>query len=145
MVRRRPVRAVLMGVLVWIGVVTCPPAAVARNTLSVLPFPGTPDASASSQIVFSALKPSDLEWVFVGGSKSGTHGGRLRLLPQDAGTAFVPDHPFIPGEVVTVSAALRSRQAGTASGDPGSLRLRWGFAVAVKKPASGNPAVDGSP
>lgn len=138
-------RAALTGVLLWIGAVTCPPGAVASNTLSVLPFPGTPDASATSQIIFSALQPSDLEWVFVGGSRSGTHTGRLRLLPQGAGTAFVPDHPFTPGEVVTVSAALRSRQAGAASGDPGSLRLRWAFAVAVKKPDSVHPAGDPSP
>ena len=115
---------------------------MAGNTLSVLPFPWTPDASATSHIVFSALKPADLEWVFVGGSRSGPHGGRLTQLPQGAGTAFVPDHPFTPGELVTVSAALRSPQAGAASGDPGSARLRWVFAVAVKKPASGHPAAD---
>jgi arylsulfotransferase ASST len=143
--RGRTVRAALTGLLLGIGLLTFPPGAGASNTLRVLPFPWTPDASATSHIVFSALKPSDLEWVFVGGSKSGPHSGRLSQLPQGAGTAFVPDHPFTPGEVVTVSAALRSPQAGTASGDPGSVRLRWAFAVAVKKPASGKPAGDPGP
>ncbi len=142
MVRPRSVRAVLTGLLVCLSALLCPVGAIAGNTLSVLPFPDTPDASATSQIVFSALKPSDLEWVFVGGSKSGPHSGRLILLPQHAGTAFVPDHPFTPGEIVTVSAALRSEQAARASGDSGSLQLRWAFAVAVKKPASATPAVD---
>src|SRR5579859_7436598 len=145
MMRGRTVRAALTGLLLGIGLLAFPPGAVAGNTLSVLPFPWTPDASATSHIVFSALKPSDLEWVFVGGSKSGPHSGRLSQLPQGAGTAFVPDHPFTPGEVVTVSAALRTPQAGTASGDPGSLRLRWAFAVAVKRPASGKPAGDPAP
>ncbi|HEY1524248.1 MAG TPA: arylsulfotransferase family protein [Solirubrobacteraceae bacterium] len=142
MFRGRPVRAALIGLLIGIGALVAPAGALAGNALSVLPFPGTPDASASSQIVFSALKPSDLKWVFVDGSKSGPHTGRLSRLPQGAGTAFVPDRPFTPGEVVTVAAALRSVEAGRASGDPGSLRLRWAFAVAVKEPASGNPAAD---
>jgi Arylsulfotransferase (ASST) len=142
MIRGRRLRAVLTGLLLGIGLLASPAGALARNRLSVLPFPGTPDASASSQIVFPALKPSDLEWVFVGGSESGPHVGRLSLLPQGAGTVFVPSHPFTPGELVTVSAALRSRQAGRASGDPGSRRLRWRFAVAVKEPASGRPAAD---
>lgn len=145
MIRRRPVAAAVTGLLLAAGLLASPAGALAANNLSVLPFPFTPDASATSHIIFSALRPSDLEWVFVGGSKSGPHGGRITQLPQGAGTVFVPDKPFIPGEVVTVSAALRSRQAGSASGDPGSLRLRWAFAVAVKKPAKGHPAADRPP
>jgi hypothetical protein len=138
----RPLRAALIGLLIGLGLSASPAAAQASNSLSVLPFPGTPDASATSQIVFSALKPSDLKWVFVDGSRSGPHTGRLKRLPQGAGTAFLPTHPFTPGEVVTVAAALRSQEAARASGDPGSLRLRWAFAVAVKEPATGNPAAD---
>jgi hypothetical protein len=136
------VKAACAGLLVWVGVAICPAGAAARNTLRVLPFPSTPDASARSQLVFSALKPSDLDWVFAGGAKSGPHGGRLRLLPNGAGTAFFPDHPFTPGERVTVTAALRSPKAGTASGAPRSRRLRWSFTVAVNAPASGKPAAD---
>jgi hypothetical protein len=104
------------------------------NQLHVIPFPGTPDVSPQSTIIFSALSPSDVSSVSVLGSRSGRHTGHLSILPDHAGTAFLPDHPFTPGEHVQVGAALTSPRAGTASGAPGATHLSFSFTVAV--PAS---------
>jgi hypothetical protein len=109
-----------------------PPAGAAA--LHVVPFPGTPDASPATQIIFSSLAPSQLRAVTVAGSRSGEHRGRLHVLPDGAGTAFAPNRPFRPGEAVHVSAALGSRQAGTDSGAPGQARLAFAFRIA--RPAS---------
>jgi hypothetical protein len=97
--------------------------------LHVIPFPGTPDAPASSQIIFSSLARAELASLRVTGSLSGRHSGRLETLPDRAGTAFVPAHRFTPGEQVSVRAVLSSRAAGRASGDPGSRRLSFSFGV----------------
>ena len=52
------------------GRVALAPVGLARpSNLRVIPFPGTPDAAPSSQIIFSALKPSDLVAVQVKGSR----------------------------------------------------------------------------
>jgi Arylsulfotransferase (ASST) len=105
--------------------------------LHVIPFPGTLDASPLSDIIFSALRRSDLRTVKVTGSGSGPHTGRLTELPDGAGTAFIPRHPFKPGERVTVVAGLRSAAGGTASGDPGSAVLRFSFTVGISVPWNG--------
>lgn len=99
--------------------------------LHVIPFPGTPDASRFSSVIFSSLRPADIASVVVTGSASGLHTGRLTALPDHAGTAFVPDVSFTPGEQVNVKASLTSPRAGTASGDPGATTLRFAFTVAV--------------
>jgi outer membrane protein assembly factor BamB len=111
-----------------------PSAAQAPPALHVVPFPGTPDASPYSQIIFSSLLPSDLKKVIVTGSSSHIHTGSLTALPDHAGTAFVPVHPFTAGEMVTVQALLSSRQAGTAEGDPGAMSLSWSFTVRTPPP-----------
>ncbi len=100
--------------------------------LHVIPFPGTPDAAASSDIIFSSLRPSDIRSVTVTGSSSGVHAGRLQALPDRAGTAFVPSGQFTPGEHVSVTALLTSASAGTASGAPGQTTLSFSFTVAVQ-------------
>jgi hypothetical protein len=105
-----------------------------QPALHVMPFPGTPDASPSSEIIFSSLTRSDLISVAVRGSKSGMHGGRLAALPAHAGTSFTPTRSFAPGEQVDVMAVLSSPQAGTESGDPGSTKLRFSFTVATPAP-----------
>lgn len=121
-------------------------AEAASNPLDVNPYPGTPDASPQSQIVFSALKASDLASVGVFGSRSGLHAGHVITLPDSAGVAFVPDRPFTPGERVQVSASLTSPAAGTASGAPGATHLAWWFTVAVPVmlPSAAPPASSGS-
>lgn len=99
--------------------------------LHVMPFPGTPDASPLSQISFPALAPSQLTSVTVQGSRSGPHNGRLSALPDGRGTAFVPDSPFLPGERVSVRAALSSPAAGIASGAGSTSQITSGFTVAA--------------
>lgn len=103
-----------------------------------MPFPGTPDASPATQVIFSALAPSELLSVRVVGSLSGRHLGRLVALPDGSGTAFVPDHPFAGTDTVTVSAVLRSAADGTGSGAPGAKRLSFSFRVAA--PVAGSHA-----
>jgi hypothetical protein len=101
----------------------------AGAALSVIPFPGTPDASPTSQIIFPALRPSDLRAVTVTGSRSGGHRGRVVALVAGTGASFMPKSPFTPGESVRVRAVLSSPKAGTASGDPGATRLSFSFRV----------------
>ncbi len=117
---------------VWLAIQVPSASAV---SLHVIPFPNTPDASAQSEIIFSALRPSDLAATpTVTGSSSGPHPGHLVSLPDHAGTAFIPAQPFTAGERVTVQALLTSAQAGTASGDPGSTSLSYSFTVAQPAP-----------
>lgn len=110
--------------------------------LRVIPFPGTPDASCTTDVIFSALGPSDLRAVTVTGSRSGVHRGRIRALPAASGTEFIPDRRFTAGESVHVTADLGSTRAGTASGDPGATRLSFAFSVGVPpaRPAFPQPA-----
>jgi hypothetical protein len=112
--------------------------------LDVIPFPGTPDAAANSSIIFSSLTTSEVRSVIVRGSRSGVHRGHLQMLPQGAGTEFVPLRPFTPGERVRVIAHLNSRAAGTASGDSGATLLRFSFGVGVLA-ANAPPPPDGLP
>ena len=116
------------------------PAAAATPALHVIPFPGTPAASYLSRVIFSSLRPSELRSVLVTGAISGPHLGRLVPLPDGAGTAFAPDNPFIPGELVSVKVALSSPAAGTASGDPGATTLQFSFTIAT--PANPPAATD---
>jgi hypothetical protein len=118
------------------------PKAVAQTqpALHVIPFPGTPDASPESQIIFSSLQRSEIRSVVVIGSSSRRHWGVLSALPDHAGTAFLPASPFTPGETVAVEAVLTSLQAGKASGDPGSTILNFSFTVAVPPSTSSSAA-----
>jgi hypothetical protein len=116
-------------------------ASPASPALHVIPFPGTPDASAQSQIIFSALRPSDFAGdPVVTGSSSRSHLGRLVSLPDHAGTEFALTAPFTAGEKVTVRALLRSPRAGTESGDRGSMSLTYSFTVASPAPSTSTTA-----
>ena len=111
-----------------------PPLVAGRQAadggLDVVPFPGTPDAPPGTHIMFPALRRTEVTSVTVRGSASGLHRGVLEMLPGGHGVAFVPDRPLSAGEYVTVSAALSSTEAGTASGAPNARKLRYGFTVA---------------
>jgi hypothetical protein len=97
--------------------------------LHVMPFPGTRAASPETQIVFSALRPGQIRSVKVTGSVSGTHPGRMVVLPLHRGSAFVPASRFEGGEQVTVHAQLNSPAAGTAVGAPNATRIKFAFTV----------------
>src|SRR5581483_10484736 len=111
-----PMRGLLLGLCLALLALAARPAGAATPSLHVLPFPGTPDASPQSQVVFSSLQPSELRSVLVVGSSTGLHRGHLIGLPDGAGTAFVPRARFADGERVRVTAMLSSSRAGTASG-----------------------------
>ncbi len=107
--------------------------AAGATDLHVIPFPGTPDVSPSSPVIFSALRPSELLSLHVSGSLSGVHAGRLELLPAGSGTAFVPSRRFRPGDTVRVAATLSSSRAGVAEGERGATRLTFSFEVEVQR------------
>ncbi len=128
---RRAGRLLLRGALPAAAYLLLVGSATAAPGLHVIPFPGTPDASPSSQIIFSSLRTSQIKTVAVTGSSSGRHTGRLTALPDGAGTAFTAAHPYTPGERVRVTATLDSPAGGTASGDPGATTLSYSFTVAA--------------
>ena len=103
--------------------------------LDVVPFPGTPDVPPGTRIDFPALAPAQLDSVRVVGSRSGLHAGTLTAQPGGRGTQFRPDRPFVTGERVSVSAALRSEPAAAAAGVPGARRLRFSFRITTAAPA----------
>jgi hypothetical protein len=80
--------------------------ATASNPVTVSPFPGTPDASPASQISFLGGQGTQVADVSVVGSRSGTHSGVLRAYSTGTGESFLPTHPFIAGEKVTVHAVV---------------------------------------
>ncbi len=101
----------------------------ASVALHVIPFPGTPDATPVSQIIFSSLRAGDLRRVWVTGSRSGRHRGTLVTLGHGDGVAFDSVRSFWPGELVRVTAVLRSPVDGTLAGDPGARTLHFSFRV----------------
>ena len=140
MLRRRLAVCSVVGALLGVWV-----SGASASALHVIPFPGTPDAAPSTQVIFSSLSPSDLRQVIVIGARSGDHAGRLVALPDGAGTAFIARAAFLPGERVWVRAVLASPAAGTASGDAGSTQLSFSFGVGrmVRAGAAGHGATEG--
>jgi hypothetical protein len=81
-------------------------APATANPVAVSPQPGTPDASASTQISFLGAGGTQVSGVTVKGSRSGSHSGVLRPYSTGTGESFIPSHPFTPGEKVTVHAQV---------------------------------------
>jgi hypothetical protein len=81
-------------------------AAAQANPVAVSPQPGTPDASASTQISFLGGPGTKVADVSVVGSASGSHGGVIRAYSTGTGESFLPSHPFRAGERVTVHAQV---------------------------------------
>jgi Arylsulfotransferase (ASST) len=84
----------------------------AANPVAVSPLPGTEDASSSTQISFLGPAGTRVADVHVVGSVSGAHSGRLEAYSTGTGESFLPTHPFVPGEQVSVHALVG---AGTPS------------------------------
>jgi hypothetical protein len=87
-------------------------SAAAANPVAVSPQPGTPDASASTQISFLGGPGTQVSSVHAVGSHSGAHSGVLRAYSTGTGESFLPRHPFAAGERVTVTARV-STGSGT--------------------------------
>ncbi len=79
--------------------------------LAISPLAGTLTASPQTQISFLGVPAKDLSAISVVGSKSGRHQGRLRSYDSAPGASFVPEHPFRPGEKVTVHVTVRNGNA----------------------------------
>jgi hypothetical protein len=102
--------------------------AATANPVAVSPEPGTPDASPDTQISFLGTAATSVADVRVTGSRSGAHAGVLRAYSTGTGESFVPAHPFVAGEHVTVTAQVTSGGAtGTA---------RSSFTIAHQAPVS---------
>ncbi len=80
--------------------------AAAANPVAVSPQPGTLDASPTTQISFLGGPGTKVADVRVVGSRSGPHGGRLEAYSTGTGESFLPSHPFLAGEHVTVHALV---------------------------------------
>ena len=81
----------------------------AAPAVAVSPLNGTPDASPQAQISFLGAPARDISDVFVKGSRSGRHSGRLKAYVSAPGASFLPARGFTPGESVTASALVGPR------------------------------------
>ncbi len=97
---------------------SCLPAATEHSAkldgvaVDVSPAPGTATANPHSQVSFLGVPISDIGQVSVVGTRSGGHPGVLRGYSQGDGASFMPEHPFAPGERVTVRAVIGASGAG---------------------------------
>lgn len=87
--------------------------AAGAGSVAVSPQPGTPDASASTQISFLGAPGTKVSDVRVTGSKSGGHSGTLRAYSTGTGESFLPSKPFRAGEKVTVHATAGGHGVST--------------------------------
>ncbi|HEY4451569.1 MAG TPA: arylsulfotransferase family protein [Solirubrobacteraceae bacterium] len=83
-------------------------AVLPGTTLAVTPLPDSYDAPPRTQISLLGAPASSLSAIRVSGSRSGSHDGRLSGYSQGDGASFLPSHPFLAGETVTVRGHLRS-------------------------------------
>src|SRR5271166_1269919 len=86
-------------------------AAAAANPVTVSPLPGTLDASPATQISFLGGPGTSVLEVRVVGSRSGLDRGVLRAYSTGTGESFLPAHPFLEGERVTVFARTDDARA----------------------------------
>jgi hypothetical protein len=97
-------------------------AALAGGAVTVSPAPDTLDASYLTQISFLGVSIGDVTGITVVGSRSGAHSGRLLAYSQTDGGSYLPNKPFLQGEVVTVHAILQQGASTTP--------FAWRFTVA---------------
>jgi hypothetical protein len=74
--------------------------------VSVFPRHRTETASPETEISFRGLPIEELGLVEVSGNQSGGHSGVLVAHADGRGASYVPDAPFLPAEVVTVTAGV---------------------------------------
>lgn len=99
--------------------------AAAANPVTVSPLPDTEDASPETQIAFLGGQGTRVADVRVVGSRSGAHSGRLQAYSTGTGESFLPAHPFVPGERVTVHARVSA-----SAGAPPTLAASTTFTIA---------------
>ncbi|HEX4035937.1 MAG TPA: arylsulfotransferase family protein [Solirubrobacteraceae bacterium] len=107
-----PTRALLVLPLAAAAAVALLPATAttaaspASGGVTVSPFPGTPDASAQTQISFLGARGTRVMSVRAVGSRSGSHAGRIEEYSTGQGASFLPKRPFEAGENVEVTAVV---------------------------------------
>ncbi len=96
----------------WLGPSTgvlAPGVAAAQTSpppVSVYPSPGTRYNLPGTQIAFRGIPAGQIGSVTVTGSVTGSHPGRIEADSDGDGGSFLPNAPFAPGEVVTVTTGL---------------------------------------
>ena len=103
-------------------------ARAAANAVTVSPFPGTVDASPTTQISFLGGPDTRVSNVHVVGSSSGVHSGRIEAYSTGTGESFLPATPFVPGEHVVVRARVTQGVSSTS--------VRTSFTVARQAPVA---------
>ncbi len=103
-----PLGAAVLAVLLSACGGSSPAASTASTSdpVAVSPFSGTPDASPTTQISFLGPAGTHVTSITVSGSRSGAHSGRLAAYSTGTGESFLPAHPFLAGEQVTVTAQV---------------------------------------
>ncbi len=81
-------------------------ASAASPVVSAFPSPGTQYALPTTQIALRGIPAGNIGSISVVGSQSGTHTGHIAADSDGDGGSFLPDHPFDPGELVTVTTSL---------------------------------------
>jgi hypothetical protein len=74
--------------------------------VTISPLEGTRDASPQTQISFLGAAAGEIHDMSVVGSSSGAHSGRLESYASAVGASFLPSHPFLAGERVSVRATV---------------------------------------
>jgi hypothetical protein len=74
--------------------------------VAVFPIPGSHYNRPTTQITFRGVTRGAIGSVFVGGSRSGVHAGRVEADSDGNGASFLPRRPFEVGETVTVDTRL---------------------------------------
>jgi len=103
-------------------------ARAAANAVTVSPFPGTMDASRTTQISFLGGPGTRVSDVHVVGSSSHSHPGRIEAYSTGTGESFLPATPFVAGERVVVRARVTQGVSSTS--------VRTSFTVALQAPVA---------
>jgi Arylsulfotransferase (ASST) len=101
---KRTAAATLAVTLACASALAAGPSAAGAAGVVISPLPGTVTATPQTQISFLGAGASSLGGIYVAGSSSGRHRGRLRSYASTIGASFLPSTPFAPGERVTVRA-----------------------------------------
>ena len=80
--------------------------ASAAQTVSVFPSPDTKAALPGTQITIRGVSAGAIGPIAVAGSKTGNHSGHIAADSDGDGGSFIPDHPFVANETVTVATTL---------------------------------------
>jgi hypothetical protein len=107
--------------------------------VTVSPFPGTPDASAQTQISFLGARGTRVVSVRAVGTRSGAHAGRIEKYSTGEGASFLPKRAFTPGETVRVTAVVANRSSSS------TARTTFTIATPAQIDKAGFPAQPGDP